>query len=117
MQAISESLAGRVALVEVAPFSMSEAFAQPLSGLYELIQSRRLSRSMAEKQSPFSQAVDAELCENLPRTRYFASVPQFAARKIPAIPANAGAIIEDNHQLLERSADVRSIRAYCARLF
>ncbi len=42
MQAISESLAGRVALVEVAPFSMSEAFAQPLSGLYELIQSRRL---------------------------------------------------------------------------
>lgn len=42
MQAISESLAGRVALVEVAPFSMSEAFAQPLSGLYALIQSRRL---------------------------------------------------------------------------
>ncbi len=47
MQAISESLAGRVALLEVAPFSMSEAFAQPLSGLYELIQSRRLLSDFA----------------------------------------------------------------------
>jgi predicted AAA+ superfamily ATPase len=47
MQSISESLAGRVALVEVAPFSMSEAFAQPLPGLYELIQTRRLLSDFA----------------------------------------------------------------------
>ncbi|MGF1644788.1 MAG: ATP-binding protein [Thiotrichales bacterium] len=51
LRSISESLAGRVAMVEVAPLMMSEAFAQPPSGLYELIQSRRLLADFASLQS------------------------------------------------------------------
>ncbi|MEN9423091.1 MAG: hypothetical protein RL122_474 [Pseudomonadota bacterium] len=50
LHSISESLAGRVAMVEVAPLMMSEAFAQPPSGLYELIQSRRLLADFASLQ-------------------------------------------------------------------
>ncbi|WGZ94802.1 MAG: ATP-binding protein [Candidatus Thiothrix putei] len=50
LHSISESLAGRVAMVEVAPLMMSEAFAQPPSGLYELIQSRRLLTDFASLQ-------------------------------------------------------------------
>lgn len=50
LHSISESLAGRVAMVEVAPLMMSEAFAQPPSGLYELIQSRRLLTDFARLQ-------------------------------------------------------------------
>ena len=50
LHSISESLAGRVAMVEVAPLTMSEAFAQPPSGLYELIQSRRLLTDFASLQ-------------------------------------------------------------------
>lgn len=47
MHSISESLAGRIAIVEVAPFMMTEAFAQPQSGLYELIQQQCLLRDFA----------------------------------------------------------------------
>jgi hypothetical protein len=50
LHSISESLAGRVAMVEIAPLTMSEAFAQPPSGLYELIQSRRLLTDFASLQ-------------------------------------------------------------------
>ena len=42
MHSISESLAGRVALIEVSPFMMGEAYAQPISNLYHLIQSGTL---------------------------------------------------------------------------
>ena len=45
LSAISESLAGRVALIEVAPFSVAEAHAQPLSSLYSLIQSQTLRQN------------------------------------------------------------------------
>ncbi|MGB3916495.1 MULTISPECIES: ATP-binding protein [Thiothrix] len=47
IRSISESLAGRIAMVEVAPFMMTEAFSQAQSGLYELIQSRRLLTDFA----------------------------------------------------------------------
>ena len=47
LHSISESLAGRIAMVEVAPFMMTEAFAQPQSGLYALIQNRRLLTDFA----------------------------------------------------------------------
>ncbi len=45
LNAISESLAGRVAIMELAPFSLSEAYAKPPSSLYTLI----LDRSPVEK--------------------------------------------------------------------
>lgn len=47
MRSISESLAGRIAILEVAPFMLGEAFAQPQSGLYELIQSRRVAQDFS----------------------------------------------------------------------
>jgi len=37
---ISESLAGRVAIIELAPLSLSEAFARPVSDFYAIIQNR-----------------------------------------------------------------------------
>jgi len=42
IQSISESLAGRVAMIEIAPFMMREAYKQPLSDLFQLIQSGSL---------------------------------------------------------------------------
>jgi predicted AAA+ superfamily ATPase len=42
VQSISESLAGRVAMIEIAPFMMREAYKQPLSDLFQLIQSGSL---------------------------------------------------------------------------
>jgi len=42
LRSTSESLAGRLAIIEISPFMMSEAYAQPQSELYTLIQSRRL---------------------------------------------------------------------------
>jgi len=39
ISAISESLAGRIAIIELAPLSLSEAWAQPVSDFYTLIQS------------------------------------------------------------------------------
>lgn len=42
VQSISESLAGRVAIIEVAPFMMREAYEQPFSDLFQLIQSGSL---------------------------------------------------------------------------
>jgi predicted AAA+ superfamily ATPase len=44
MRSISESLAGRVGMIEVAPFMMGEAYAQPASYLYRLIHSGNLLR-------------------------------------------------------------------------
>jgi len=37
LRSISESLAGRVAVIELSPFSMTEAYAQPPSNIYRLI--------------------------------------------------------------------------------
>lgn len=51
MRSISESLAGRIGIVEVAPFMMTEAFAKPQSGLYELIQSQNLLKDFASLES------------------------------------------------------------------
>ena len=42
LRSISESLAGRVALLDVGPFSVREAYKKPLSLFYTLIQERRL---------------------------------------------------------------------------
>lgn len=41
VRAISESLAGRVAIIEISPFSMAEAFAHPIPEFYKLISGRR----------------------------------------------------------------------------
>ncbi len=40
LSSISESLAGRVAIIEMAPFSLSEAAAQPVATIYQLIASQ-----------------------------------------------------------------------------
>jgi len=40
ISSISESLAGRVAIIELAPLSLSEAFAEPISDFYSIIQNR-----------------------------------------------------------------------------
>jgi predicted AAA+ superfamily ATPase len=37
LNAISESLAGRVAIVELAPFSLAESFAKPQPEIYRII--------------------------------------------------------------------------------
>lgn len=42
LRSISESLAGRVAIIEVAPFMMSEAYSQPQSDFYALVESGSL---------------------------------------------------------------------------
>jgi uncharacterized protein len=41
VRAISESLAGRVAIIEISPFSMAEAYEQPVPAFYKYIQERR----------------------------------------------------------------------------
>lgn len=46
--AISESLAGRIAIVEMAPFSLSEAYALPPSPFYELIAGRAPATDLAK---------------------------------------------------------------------
>ena len=43
LRSISESLAGRVAIMELAPFSVSEAYEKPLSSFYSLIASSAAS--------------------------------------------------------------------------
>ena len=47
LRSISESLAGRIALLEVAPLTMAEAFGQPAPTFYELIQEARLLEDFA----------------------------------------------------------------------
>lgn len=49
---ISESLSGRVAMIEVSPFMMREAFMQPCSGLYNIIQSGALLADYQTLDSP-----------------------------------------------------------------
>lgn len=41
LKSISESLAGRIAIIEMAPFSMTEAFALPISPFYQLLTGSR----------------------------------------------------------------------------
>lgn len=48
LQSISESLAGRIAIIEVSPFMMGEAYAQPRSSLYSLIQSGHLLKQFKQ---------------------------------------------------------------------
>jgi len=48
LRSISESLAGRVAMLDVGPFTVTEAFSKPLSDLYSLIQERRLLTDFPE---------------------------------------------------------------------
>ena len=48
LRSISESLAGRIAIIEVAPFMMSEAYAQPLPDFYALLQSQSLLQNFSE---------------------------------------------------------------------
>ena len=48
LRSISESLAGRVAMLDVGPFTVTEAFSKPLSSLYSLIQERRLLSDFPE---------------------------------------------------------------------
>jgi len=48
LKSISESLAGRIAIIEMAPFSMTEAFALPISSFYQLITGRRPLRDYQE---------------------------------------------------------------------
>lgn len=45
LHSISETLAGRIAIIEVAPFTMSEAYSQPQSDLYNMIQSQGLLKN------------------------------------------------------------------------
>ena len=47
LRSISESLAGRVALLDIGPFSVREAYQQPASLLYTLIQEKKLLSDFA----------------------------------------------------------------------
>lgn len=48
IKSISESLAGRIAIIEMAPFSMTEAFALPISPFYQLITGSRSLQNYRE---------------------------------------------------------------------
>ena len=48
IRAISESLAGRVAILELSPFSPAEAYAQPPSAFFTLLTERRAPRDFLE---------------------------------------------------------------------
>ena len=52
VQSISESLAGRIAIIEVAPFMMREAYQQPFSRLFHLIQTSSLLTDYQEMPAP-----------------------------------------------------------------
>ena len=51
LRSISESLAGRVALMDIGPFTVREAYQKPLSLFYTLIQEGRLLKNFAEMSS------------------------------------------------------------------
>lgn len=48
LRSISESLAGRVVLLDIGPFTVREAYQKPLSLFYTLLQERRLLTDFAE---------------------------------------------------------------------
>ena len=54
LTSISESLAGRIAIIEVAPLSLSEAYSKPLSPLYQAIANSEPLKQLLKLKARFS---------------------------------------------------------------